>query len=115
MSDIPPQEQTPDHPTRRRRTDAERLVDMQTELARLQEAREDRAPALQRAITKETTPKRGRSKATRSRRKPHVPGAPRGDGDALDSELRKLVAEFVAALRVVIRRELIAQAKKRLS
>jgi hypothetical protein len=86
-------------PTRRRRTDADRLADMQAELARLKAAGEAKAIA----EVASQKPKR----ATQGRPKPKH----RDDSD-LESELRDLVEGFVAALRDVIRRELVAQATK---
>ncbi len=94
---------TPAIPARRCRTDAERLADMQAELAKLKAAGEAKAVAAKEREPKTVWRKQPRPKAKR------VAVQHRDESD-LDSELRDLVDGFVAALRDVIRRELIAQA-----
>jgi hypothetical protein len=100
-------------PARRRRTDAERLADMQADLAKLKAAAEAKALAAS-AEPALPTPARTRTTPGRPQQKRAAPSV-RRDEDDLDSELRDLVEGFVAALRDVIRRELVAQAKRRLS
>jgi hypothetical protein len=101
--------------TRRRRTDAHRLADMQAELARLQIKAEAKALAATEPAPEAVSPKPRRTRFQRGR--PKVRRAVRSvdADDHLDAELRDLVDGFVAALRDVIRRELVEQARRRLS
>ena len=88
--------------TRRRRTDADRLADMQAELAKLRAAGEAKANAVR---AEAVAPKPARTR-TRQGGRPQKgsPKSARRDDDDLDSELSELVDGFVAALRDVIRR-----------
>src|SRR5436190_1809145 len=116
MTDTTLDQPAPAKPTRRRRTDEQRLADMQADLAKLKAAAETKALAANEPGAEATSPPLARTRTTPGRR-PQMRSArsARSVDDDLDSELRELVEGFVAALREVIRRELIEQATKRLS
>jgi hypothetical protein len=102
-------------PKRRRRTDADRLADMQAELARLTAAAEAKAAVAKESEPTGAAPIASRARATRGRPKVKRAARTAGPDDHLDAELHGLVEGFVAALRDVIRRGLVEQARRRLS
>jgi hypothetical protein len=102
-------------PARRRRTDADRLADMQAELARLQSKAEAKAAGAREPASEFVLPKPTRTGSTRGQPKAKRAARTAAGDDHLDAELRNLVDGFVAALRDVIRGELVEQARKRLS
>lgn len=106
-----PADQTPPSPPpsrRRRRTDEERLADLQAKLETL--VTKSQAPK-----PKVKPPVRRKQPARRAPVKKPTSGKATPIDAALDAELRGLVESFVVALREVVRKELVAQARRTLA